>query len=109
MNGFDPAAFEKLVRERNSWGRWGDDDQVGALNLVTAQKRVATAGLVRTGRSVSLSREFPLEAAARPPSDPGTHSSSTAGGTGSRRRTDRGADRSTPTAHRGVPGSIRRV
>lgn len=59
MNGFDPAAFDKLVRERNNWGRWGDDDQVGALNLVTAQKRVAAAGLVRTGRAVSLSREFP--------------------------------------------------
>jgi kynurenine formamidase len=44
-----------LLRERANWGRWGDDDQRGALNLVTPQKRVEAARLVRTGRTVSLS------------------------------------------------------
>ncbi len=47
------------LRERRNWGRWGVDDQVGAVNLVTARKRVEAAGLVRNGRAVSLSRDFP--------------------------------------------------
>jgi kynurenine formamidase len=50
-----------LIRDRSNWGRWGKDDQVGAINLITPQKRVAATRLVRTGRSVSLSREFPKE------------------------------------------------
>ena len=45
-------------RKRRNWGRWGADDQVGAVNLITPQKRVAAAKLVRTGRTVSLSRVF---------------------------------------------------
>ena len=45
-------------RTRRNWGRWGADDQVGAVNLITPQKRVAAAGLVKTGRTVSLSRLF---------------------------------------------------
>ena len=49
------------IRDRRNWGRWGADDQVGAINLVTPATRVKAARLVRTGRSVSLSREFPKE------------------------------------------------
>jgi kynurenine formamidase len=45
--------------ERRNWGRWGDDDQRGAINLITNEKRVAAAKLVRSGRSVSISRDFP--------------------------------------------------
>ena len=47
------------LRDRRNWGRWGKDDQRGAMNLVTPAKRAAAARLVRTGRSVSLSRPFP--------------------------------------------------
>ncbi len=47
------------IREKNNWNRWGADDQKGAINLITPEKRVAAARLVRTGRSVSLSREWP--------------------------------------------------
>jgi hypothetical protein len=58
-----PSEKEVLgwIRERRNWGRWGKDDQKGALNLVTAAKRAAAARLVRSGRSVSLSRPFPKE------------------------------------------------
>ena len=49
------------IRERRNWGRWGKDDQRGAMNLVTPAKRVAAARLVKSGRSVSLSRPFPKE------------------------------------------------
>jgi kynurenine formamidase len=56
----DPTRDEvqAYLREGN-WGRWGNDDQVGAVNLITAEKRKQAAGLVRSGRAVSLSREFP--------------------------------------------------
>ncbi len=37
----------------SNWGRWGDDDQLGTLNLITAQTRLAAAGAVRHGVSVS--------------------------------------------------------
>jgi kynurenine formamidase len=49
----------ELLRTRNNWGRWGKDDQVGAINLITAEKRLRAVSLVKTGRTVSLSRPFP--------------------------------------------------
>jgi kynurenine formamidase len=45
----------------NNWGRWGDEDELGALNLLTPEVIVRAAGLVREGRIYSLSlpiREF---------------------------------------------------
>jgi kynurenine formamidase len=38
----------------SNWGRWGDDDQLGTLNLITPAKRIAAAELVRVGATVSL-------------------------------------------------------
>jgi kynurenine formamidase len=42
--------FEKV----SNWGRWGKDDQRGALNFITNKKRAAAARLVRTGEVVSM-------------------------------------------------------
>ena len=47
------------LHERRNWGRWGEDDQLGALNLITDEKRQRAAGLVKSGRAVSLSRDVP--------------------------------------------------
>ena len=47
--------------ERRNWGRWGPNDQMGAVNLITPDKRVAAARLATTGRTVSLSRVFEPE------------------------------------------------
>jgi kynurenine formamidase len=47
------------LRDRRNWGRWGDDDQRGAVNLITPEKRASAAALVRSGRAVSLSRDIP--------------------------------------------------
>ena len=55
------ADVRSWIRDRSNWGRWGKDDQLGALNLVTPAKRVAATRVVRNGRSVSLSRPFPKE------------------------------------------------
>ena len=49
---------EYLVARRN-WNRWGQDDEVGAINLISAEKRIQAAGLVQSGRIVSLSRDIP--------------------------------------------------
>ena len=37
----------------SKWGRWGEDDQLGTLNLVTPEVRKAAAGLVSEGVSIS--------------------------------------------------------
>jgi hypothetical protein len=39
------------LHQRRNWGRWGQDDQVGAINLITPAKRVKAASLV--GRAVA--------------------------------------------------------
>jgi len=61
------AEVEAYLRDRRNWGRWGADDQIGAVNLITPAKRVQAASLVRSGRSVSLSREFPKNPAPNNP------------------------------------------
>jgi kynurenine formamidase len=48
------------LKDRRNWGRWGADDERGAINLITPEKRVQAAQLVRSGRSVALSRDFPV-------------------------------------------------
>ena len=42
------------LKDDRNWGRWGKDDQVGAVNMVTPDKRAAAARLVKSGRAVSL-------------------------------------------------------
>jgi len=40
--------------ERTSWGRWGEEDEVGALNLLSANDVVEAARLVRKGKTFTL-------------------------------------------------------
>ncbi len=40
----------------NNWGRWGPEDQLGALNLITPEKRLRALSSVRRGLLLSLSR-----------------------------------------------------
>lgn len=51
------ADFERSMAELSNWGRWGKDDQMGALNLITPAKRRQALTLVREGVSVSLARQ----------------------------------------------------
>lgn len=50
--------FEEWMAELSNWGRWGDDDQLGTLNLITPEKRVKASRLVENGISVSLARDL---------------------------------------------------
>ncbi len=54
------AALERLFESVKNWGRWGADDERGALNFITPQIREAAARLVRDGEAVSCSLEFPV-------------------------------------------------
>ena len=49
------AQFDTLMEEISNWGRWGDDDELGTLNLITDAKRISAAQQVREGFPVSLS------------------------------------------------------
>ncbi len=49
------AEFADLFDAVRSWGRWGQQDERGALNLLTADRVAAAAQLVRSGVVVSLS------------------------------------------------------
>ena len=52
----------------SNWGRWGPDDELGTLNLITPQKKTAAAALVTEGIGVSCARPIIPEIA----SDTGT-------------------------------------
>ncbi len=66
------AEAQAYLKANNNWGRWGKDDQVGAINMVTAEKRLEAVSLVRNGRTVSLSRPFPKTPAPNNP-NPAMH------------------------------------
>jgi kynurenine formamidase len=53
MKGAEVLAFHQSL---SNWGRWGDDDQLGALNLITPEVTAAAAATVRSGRTVSCAR-----------------------------------------------------
>ena len=48
------AEYERWQVELSNWGRWGPDDELGALNLITPAKHLAAARLIREGITVSL-------------------------------------------------------
>ena len=48
--------FDLLFERLKNWGRWGDDDDLGALNFIGEKEVVEAARLVKTGRHVSLAR-----------------------------------------------------
>ncbi len=55
------------LSERRNWGRWGDKGSAGAMNLIDEQKRLGAIRLVEKGRTVSLSRPFPVTPTAENP------------------------------------------
>jgi kynurenine formamidase len=55
-----PERAAELFETTKQWGRWGDDDERGALNLLTAERAAQAATLVRDGTVVSCSRPLPV-------------------------------------------------
>jgi kynurenine formamidase len=56
--------FDQLFERVSNWGRWGPDDERGTLNYLTREKIRASASLVKSGRTVSLS--LPINTVAGP-------------------------------------------
>ena len=43
------AQYDAWQKELSNWGRWGKDDELGTLNLITPAKRRAAFALVKEG------------------------------------------------------------
>ena len=70
MRGPDVLALHETL---SNWGRWGDEDQLGALNLITPQVTAAATASVRTGRTVSCARALNTQAAVDNPTPVAHH------------------------------------
>src|SRR5437762_8638072 len=55
--------FDRWMAQLSNWGRWGKDDQLGAVNLITPAKRKQAAALVKEGVPVSLAGDVNTERA----------------------------------------------
>ena len=55
--------FDEIFKQVSNWGRWGKDDQLGTLNLITPAVRLEATKQVRSGVSVSLARDLNTEKA----------------------------------------------
>lgn len=51
------AEYERWQTDLSNWGRWGKEDELGTLNLITAAKRKAALTLVKEGTTVSLAAD----------------------------------------------------
>jgi len=58
------AQVDRWMTELSNWGRWGKDDQLGALNYITPAKRKEAMALARSGIVVSL--EQPIKVVPKP-------------------------------------------
>ena len=50
--------FEAWMEQISNWGRWGADDELGTLNLVTPERSKAAAALVQEGVTVSMAHDL---------------------------------------------------
>lgn len=48
------ADIDAMMTALSNWGRWGKDDQRGALNLITPEKRKKAFALVNEGVAISM-------------------------------------------------------
>src|SRR4029079_17001335 len=53
--------FVQLMTQLSNWNRWGKDDQMGAINLITPAKRKQALALVKEGVSYSMARSAEMQ------------------------------------------------
>jgi kynurenine formamidase len=78
QNMLTKTDIDRMMKELSNWGRWGKDDQLGAMNLITPVKRKQAAALVKEGVSISLARDTNTQTAEDNP-QPYEHSMTLAG------------------------------
>jgi kynurenine formamidase len=54
------AELDALFESLKTWGRWGSDDERGALNWLRPEHAARAAALARAGVSLSLARDLPV-------------------------------------------------
>jgi kynurenine formamidase len=59
--------FARALKELSNWGRWGNDDELGASNLITPAKRKQALGLAKEGLTISMAHDIVQEKAADAP------------------------------------------
>src|SRR5438105_9345566 len=57
------SGVDAMMKELSNWGRWGKDDQSGAVHLITPSVRKAAGAELKEGVSISLSRILDTEKA----------------------------------------------
>lgn len=58
--GYDALFQRPGAAKGTAWGLWGDDDQFGTINLLTPERVVQAAALVRSGERFNL--DYPVNA-----------------------------------------------
>jgi len=58
MDNMTQDDIRGYMQSLSNWGRWGDDDELGTLNLITDERRKSALAFVRTGETVSCSRSI---------------------------------------------------
>lgn len=53
-----PAEFHDIAKRVNNWGRWGRDDEIGTLNLITDEVVRDAVATVRSGHRVPLALDL---------------------------------------------------
>jgi len=61
------ADFRRAMKELSNWGRWGNDDELGAANLITPVERKQALALATEGLPVTLAHDVVQEHAADAP------------------------------------------
>jgi len=54
------ADLDAIYDRVNNWGKWGSDDERGALNYLTDKVRSHTGSLIKDGASISLGHNLPV-------------------------------------------------
>ena len=67
------AEVREFHSSLSNWGRWGGEDQLGAINLITPEKRLQAVSLVEKGVSVSMGRPIIAETTDDGPIPPTLH------------------------------------
>lgn len=57
---YTPDRMRAVYEKTKNWGRWGAEDEMGALNLITPEKRREGAACVVSGETVSCALELPV-------------------------------------------------
>jgi kynurenine formamidase len=56
-----PQEFHELAKKVNNWGRWGKDDEIGTINLISPEVVRRGAACIATGKTFSLALPLSLD------------------------------------------------